>query len=500
MTGFEISAESRALAQEVEEERPFHLAVLGDFSSRGAGDRALRPVLVDRDNFDDVMRSLAPKLRLRIGSREDLECEIPISELDDFHPDRLYLGLDLFGRLRDLRRRLSAEATFAEAAAELGVDVPAARAPRADEPAQEPPPAALGRGSLLDQIMEEPAGQPGDSRRPSPRDPLRAYVQRIVEPHITRTPAKLQQALVRGVDETAAELMRGILHHPEFQALESAWRGLFFLVRRLETGESLKLFLIDLSKEDLRRDLCGTDDLRRTALYGILVRDAVQTPGAEPWALLAGIYTFSLQPDDVELLARIGLLAKQAGAPFIAAASPRILGCASLHEAPDPREWTPLSEEAAEYWKFIRTLPEAGYLGLALPRFLARMPYGRRGEELETFQFEEMAGRPAHEHFLWANAAFAAALLLGQAFLAEGWRMRPGVVREIGNLPYYLCDEDGELLPKPCAEVLLTENAANTILERGLMPLVSYKGSDRVMLWQFRSIGDPPAKLAGRWE
>jgi type VI secretion system protein ImpC len=500
MTGFEITAESRALAQETDGERPFHIAILGDFSARGAEDRALRPILVDRDNFDEVMRRLAPKLNLRIGSGQEVECEIAISELDDFHPGRLYESLGLFRRLRDLRRRLSAEATFAEAAAELGVEVSEPGAPQAGAAAPQPPAAALGRGSLLDQILEEPAGQPGDSRRPLPRDPLRAYVQKIVEPHTTRTPAKLQQELVRGVDETAAELMRGILHHPEFQALESAWRGLFFLVRRLETGEALKLFLLDISKDGLARDLRGTDDLRRTALYRVLVHDAVQLPGGEPWALLAGIYTFSPQPDDIELLARIGLLAKEAGAPFVAAASPLILGCASLHETPDPHEWQPLGEEAAEYWKFARTLPEAGYIGLVLPRFLARMPYGQRGEELETFRFEEMAGRPAHEDFLWANAAFAAALLLGQAFLAEGWQMRPGVVREIRNLPYYVYEEDGEPSPKPCAEVLLTENAAKTILERGLMPLVSYKGSDHVMLWQFRSIGDPPRKLAGRWE
>src|SRR5439155_11794368 len=124
------------------------------------------------------------------------------------------------------------------------------------------------------------------------------------------------------------------------------------------------------------------------------------------WSILVGQYTFDHSREDVELLGRIARIASRAGAPFLAAASPRILGCTSLADAPDADDWqkqTGTDNEAA--WTQLRQLPESVYVGLALPRFLLRQPYGKKSDPIERFQFEEMVPGAVHEDYLWGNPA-----------------------------------------------------------------------------------------------
>ena len=104
---------------------------------------------------------------------------------------------------------------------------------------------------------------------------------------------------------------------------------------------------------------------------------------------------------------------------------------------------------------------------------LLRLPYGKRARSNRGFAFEEFAGPPVHEQFLWGNAALATALLIGRAFTARGWDMEPGDEREIGDLPAYTFEQDGEPEMQACAERYLTESEINTLLEAGLIPLAS---------------------------
>jgi type VI secretion system protein ImpC len=144
-------------------------------------------------------------------------------------------------------------------------------------------------------------------------------------------------------------------------------------------------------------------------------------------------------------------------------------------------------------------LTQANWLGLALPRFLLRLPYGKQTESTETFAFEEFLAAPRHEDYLWGNPALACAYLLGEAFSESGWNLRPGEINEINGLPAHVYRADGESVLKPCAEALLTEDAAEAILDQGLMPLLSMKGSDSVRSVRFQSIAEPAAPFAGRW-
>ena len=178
---------------------------------------------------------------------------------------------------------------------------------------------------------------------------------------------------------------------------------------------------------------------------------------------------------DAEALGRLAKIASKAGTAVLAGAEPGLLGCASLAATPDPDDWTEPAGAGAEAWAALRRLPEARYCGLALPRLLLRLPYGKETNAVEAFDFEELSSPPSHEEYLWGSPALALALLLGEAFLEDGWSLRPGSAQEISGLPFALVEEDGEKHAVPCAETLFTVRAAEAVTAKGLMPIVLHK-------------------------
>lgn len=494
-----------------EADTPFRVVILGDFTGRvnrrlfdcGSSLARLRPIEVDRDNFDQVLAKLGVKLNLTLAGEGQLGINIEFNCLDDFHPDRIVERVELFQALRETRKRLFDHSAFATAAAEVrawaGMDIepqPGGLAPQQSPPPRERP--SLTGSGLLEQMLQET--QSRAQMAPEPRDEqLQSFLREVVKPHLVPGEEPDRQALVACVDDAMSKLMCAVLHHPDFQAIESVWRALYFLASRLETGTDLKLYLLDVSKPELAADLASPDDLRSTAIYKVLVEETVETPGGEPWAAVAGNYSFEPGREDAEVLGRIAKVARRAGAAFFSEASPRVLGCESLAATPDPHDWRPSDSEDGEAWEALRRLPEASYLGLALPRFLLRLPYGAATDPVEQFDFEETGDGSGHQSYLWGNPAFACAYLLAQAFSRDGWGLRAGAFQEIDGLPMHVYGEDGESKIKPCAEVLLTERAAETILENGLMPLLSFKGRDTIRVARFQSLAKPLTRLAGRW-
>lgn len=495
---------------------PFRILMLGDWSGRRnrgvatSRSNTPRPVAIDRDNFDEVLARLNVSLAIPIGDRPGQNLDLRFRELDDFHPDRLFRQLHIFEALRRTRERLLDTATFADAAREVRAWMPEAAKARREEqtavasPASavvNRPPLDLSGGGLLDQMLDAADSSPlAMSPAAATPDDLNALLQRVVAPHLTPKDDPQRDELVASVDEATSRLMRAILHHPDFQSLEAAWRGLYFLTSRLETGEDLRLFLFDVTRDDLAAMLGTAEDLEATAIYKRLVGESTETLGAEPWALMGGDYIFGQTRNDIAMLSRIGQLAEAMRAPFIAGASSTIVGCNSFASTPDPSDWqlknTDLGSQA---WDLLRQTPEAGFIGLALPRVLFRLPYGASTEPVEAFDFEEMTEGTPHTSFLWGNPAFACIYLIGRAFTDDGWDMRPGSVQDIDDLPLYTYSEDGSSEIKPCAEVLFTQRAASRLIDRGLMPVLSFKGSDRVRVGMFQSLATPPRNLAGRW-
>ncbi len=491
------------------EDSPFRIALLGDFSGRAnrgicdVGPALLKrqPVRVDRDDFDDVLAKLHPRLRLSLGAGEK-PIDLDFSSLDDFHPDRLFESVDLFARLREIRSRLANSATFAAAAAELGITSKPPASAKPATPGKRPVAdyvVPLASGSLLDATVEQTESRAEEAPQRRVPDELQEFVRRSTEAQTVPAPDARQGEVMEMIDRTITSLMRALLHAPDVQALEAAWRAVFLLVRRIETSSQLELYLVDISKAELAADFAASEDLRSTGLYRLIVQPSVEILGGEPWTVLVGNYTFDDSREDAQLLARLAKIAHTAGAPFLAAASPRVLGCDSLAAMSDSRGWRPLAGSDPAAWVALRGLPEAVNIGLALPRFLLRLPYGKTTDAIESFAFEEMPPELPHDDYLWGNPAFACALLLAQAFSQEGWEMRPGVVSELDGLPLHAYKRNGQPELKPCAEVMLTQEAAEYILEHGFMPLVSYKGRDKARLVRFQSIAEPPSALAGRW-
>jgi type VI secretion system ImpC/EvpB family protein/type VI secretion system ImpB/VipA family protein len=514
------------------DETPFRIVVLGDFSGRSnraasGGQRGPgpRPVLVDRDNLDEVLAKLGPRLSLPVEGEPDAAVQLRFQELDDFDPDRIYEHASLFQALRETRRRLADAREFEAAAAELGLirrggerPGPASRdagkdrgvSKPGDAPAADPDASLLSGASLLEGALEataersRPASEPG-ARARGREDELSAFLRRVVAPDAVAGPHPKQAEVLARWDEAITEQMRAVLHHPDCQALEAVWRGLFLLTRRLETGTDLKVYLVDWSQQELAADLDQCKDLRECRLAKALADPAADWAGDPGWGVFAGLYRFGHSVEDAVTLARMAVVAGYLGAPFIAEAAPDVFGCESPAATPDPADWKqPRDPEAAQSWEALRAMPKARYLALAAPRFLLRLPYGEETVPAEEFPFEEVsleeAAGPRHEDFLWGSPAVACACMLGQNFSRHGWEMRPGQVRQMDGIPLFLYKHRGETRQLPTAEAWLGERAAAAMLEDGVLPLLSVKNRDAIVLFDVRSLAEGDEPLAGAWD
>jgi type VI secretion system protein ImpC len=495
------SLESSGSPPRLDPGAPFRIGVLGDFSGRARGPvtelgaklASRKPLRVDRDNLDEVMAGLKVELHLPVAGEANARVSLRFKELDDFLPDRIFAQAAVFQQLKETRRKLNNPKTFEAAAAEL-------RGPSAAEPVPAAPPPSTAfdaEGDLLSQMLGEPVVRaPGPARED---DPWKALTKEIFAPFVVSRTDPRQPELVATVDEATGRLMRKILHHPDFQALEAAWRGVFFLVRRLETDSRLTVSLIDVSRDELAADLAAAEDPRATGFYKLLVEPTVDTPGGKPWAILALDATFEPTEGDVSTLARLATMARLAGAPILAAASPRAAGCDSFAETPDPDDWRTASAEQRETWAALRHHGDARYLGLALPHFLLRLPYGKHDSPVESFAFEEITPESRHEDYLWGNPAFALAELLGRSYLESGWKLRPGRIDQIDGLPVHIRRFDREAEAQPSAEANLSYRAAETLMDRGLIPVLSVQNADAIRVASFHSVAEPATPLAGRW-
>ncbi len=435
-----LEAESDPRPARAEDDTPFRVLLAADLSGRAArGLVETGAALGERKAFRVDLDSLdATIARLAPQVRLRDGDVIRLRELDDFLPDTLFARIARFATLKDASDADAKRRTTSRPAA-----------------------------GLLDRILD---GAPQEE-----------------EPAVAATP------------DGPTELMRTILGSSAFRELEAAWRGVDFLLRRLDVDGPLTLHLVDLSPEELRTDLLAGDDLSKTGLHRLLVEKTVGTPGAHPWAAFVILGSFGPSPSDAEALGRLAKIAAQAGTAVLAGAEPGLVGCASLAETPDPDDWTEPAGPGAEAWAALRRLPEAKYVGLALPRILLRLPYGKETNAVDAFDFEELSSPPSHEEYLWGSPALALALLLGEAFLEDGWSLRPGSAQEISGLPFALVTQDGEKHAVPCAETLFTVRAAEAVTAKSLMPIVTMKGTDTVRLAIFQSIAEPYAALKGLW-
>jgi type VI secretion system protein ImpC len=464
----------------------FRLAVLGDFSGRassgiletGTALAARKAHKVDVDNLDALIERLSVTISVPV-TEDGGNVSTPIGSMDDFHPDQLVENLPVFQELLQLRRGLQSRAGFERAAKEVLSWAGETALPPATR-------TAPGTAIATDRKLSDFARLTG--RPPTAEVAPKELIRRLVGPFIVPERDSRQDALIARVDTALSESMRRVIHHPNFQTVEALWRGLEFLVRRLETGSHLQIVVYDISAEELAADLAASDVLDSSALYRLLVEQPALDADQGPISMIAGLYQFELSPPHADLLGRIGQIAASCGAPFVGGIGPDGLQTPS-------RDWHPLIRQA---WEALRALPASAYLGLATPRFLLRLPYGKKTDPIDSFEFEEFTRQRGLSAMLWGHPAWLTAYLIAETWRRDPRNMKPGGIATVGDLPVYVYhDADGDQIALPCAERMYSERQAVQVTSTGVNPVLSIRGRPEIRMGGFASLAS--GTLAGRW-
>ncbi|CAI8797811.1 type VI secretion system contractile sheath large subunit [Methylocaldum szegediense] len=296
---------------------------------------------------------------------------------------------------------------------------------------------------------------------------------------------KTIQSIIAEIDRKLTEQVNAIIHHEDFQQLESAWRGLHYLVNNTETDEMLKIRVLNISKKELGKTLKkfkGTS-WDQSPIFKKFYEEEYGQFGGKPIGCIVGDYYFDHSPPDVELLGEMAKICAAAHAPFIAAAAPTVMQMDSWAELANPRDLTKIFQ-TPEYaaWRSLRESEDSRYIGLTMPRFLARLPYGAKTSPVEEFDFEEDTEGADSRKYVWANSAYAMAVNINRSFKLYGWCSRIRGVESGGaveGLPVHTFPtDDGGVDMKCPTEIAISDRREAELAKNGFMPLIHKKNSD----------------------
>lgn len=304
--------------------------------------------------------------------------------------------------------------------------------------------------------------------------------------------------MIARLDQKLSDQMNAIMHAPEFQAIESAWRGLSYLVNNSETDATLKLKIMNVSKTELYRDLRAYPDAKwdQSPLFKKVYEAEFGTLGGEPFGCLVGDYSFDQSAVDIRLLRDLGKIAAAAHAPLIAGAAPTLLGMDSWTELSNPRDLSKIFE-TPDYagWKSLRDSENSRYVALCMPRVLSREPYGSKSIPVEEFDFEEETDGHKGNKYAWMNAAYAMAANINRAYKEYGWTVRIRGVQsggEVINLPTHTFPtDDGDIDLKCPTEISITDRREAELSKAGLLPLIHRKNTDKAAFIGAQSLYRP---------
>ncbi|HEY2473161.1 MAG TPA: type VI secretion system contractile sheath large subunit [Candidatus Cybelea sp.] len=295
---------------------------------------------------------------------------------------------------------------------------------------------------------------------------------------------------IKQIDAKISKQLAAIMHHPKFQQLEGSWRGLHYLTMNTETSPGLKIRVINWSKRELFRDLSRASEFDQSQLFKKIYESEFGTPGGQPYGALIGDYEFTNHPEDIDALRLVSNVAAASFAPFIAAASPRLLGLDTFQELSTPRDLEKIFD-SLEYtkWNAYRDTEDSRFVTLTLPRVLARLPYGERTTKVEEFDFEEapidpgdVARKMGHEDYCWTNAAYALGARLTDAFARNGWCTAIRGAENGGKVDDLPChvftSDDGDIDLQCPTEIGITDRREAELSKLGFLSLSHYKGTD----------------------
>lgn len=341
---------------------------------------------------------------------------------------------------------------------------------------------------LLDKICEATPQVPKDRMEELLKALIdQAFVGTVTwDKNVTRTLTKR----IADIDAKISVQLAAILHTPEFQKLEGTWRGLNHLVKNSETGETLRIKVLNISKTELYKDLDKAVDFDQSEIFKKVYETEYGMPGGEPYGALIGDYEFTRHPQDIELLEKMSGLAAAAFCPFLSAASPALFGMKDFTQLSTPMDLGQ-TFDTVEYaqWRSFRDSEDSRFVTLAMPRILARPPYGKDTRKVEEFDFEEVpvdsrgkAKKVPHEHFCWMNAAYVLGTKLTEAFAETGWCTRIRGAENGGKvegLPLFTFQTDeGDIDQKCPTEIGIADRREAELSKLGFLSLNHYKDTD----------------------
>lgn len=349
-------------------------------------------------------------------------------------------------------------------------------------------------------LLEREFRPKGDAQRAAVESAVKTLAEQALANTVTMSDDAYAsiEAIIAEIDQKLSEQINLILHHEDFQKIESAWRGLNYLVSNTETDEKLKIRVMDISKEDLRKNLRKFRGVAwdQSPLFKKLYEEEFGQLGGAPYGSLVADYYFDHTPPDVDLLSSMIKIAAAAHAPLIAGAAPSTLQMESWQELANPRDLTKITgnlEHAA--WNSLRDTDDARYVGLAMPRFLARLPYGVKTNPVDEFDFEEDTDGADHKKYVWANAAYAMAVNINRSFKNYGWCTMIRGVESGGTVAQLPCHtfptDDGGVDMKCPTEIAISDRREAELAKAGFIPLVHRKGSDTATFIGAQSLQKP---------
>jgi type VI secretion system protein ImpC len=353
-----------------------------------------------------------------------------------------------------------------------------------------------GESPLLQELLLSTRLTPADEAYSVTRKGVEALLGLLLDSeretvHVSKA---VLDEMIAEIDRKLSLQMDEILHHRQFQKLESAWRSLAFLVERTDFRENNRIEIINATKEELLVDFEDAPEATRSALYQTVYTAEYGQFGGKPYGAIIGNYDFGPGPQDMRLLQNIAAVAGMAHAPFVGAAAPEFFGCGDFTALPALKDISSILE-GPQYtkWQSLRASEDARYLGLALPRFLLRLPYGDDTNRVRTFNYQEYVS-DSHHRYCWGNAAFAFATRLTESFANFRWCANiigPQGGGTVQELPLHQYQAMGAIQTKIPTEVLVSERREFELAEQGFMPLTMRKGSDNAAFFSANSVQRP---------
>lgn len=352
--------------------------------------------------------------------------------------------------------------------------------------------------SLLDQIIDDGRLAREEKQRDYAKDVVGEFVSQIMagEMTVSKNTEAMINARISAIDKLISDQLNEVMHHEDFQKIEASWRGLHYLIDQSETGEKLKIRVMNVNKKDLLKDMEKASEFDQSTLFKKIYEEEFGMFGGASYGAMIGDYEFTNHPQDLALLEKISQVAAAAHAPFISAAGPELFNFDSFTELGEPRDLAK-NFQSVEYakWKSFRDSEDSRYVALAMPHILMRLPYGKANVPVEGFDFEEQVDGTDHKKYLWGNAAWALGTRLTDAFAKHHWCAAIRGVEGGGlvqGLPVHTFNTDeGDIALKCPTEIAITDRREKELADLGFVPLVHCKGTDYAAFFSTQTSNKP---------